>query len=132
MSLGIALFASVVLVLAVYNPKFRKVLFWFVGVSAGLAVVIGAGVYVYSWYTNPWRVVKQTPTKLAIVEIHGGETLKIIQPAPVPNSQIDLSAGTIPMIYGGHKQKFVIVCGDFGEPGKLIAAEDQNGTITCD
>jgi hypothetical protein len=154
MSLGIALFASVLLVLAVYHPKFRKVLFWFLGASAGVAVLIVAGVYFYKWYTDPWRVVSETPiqsnklynqskapdalpadffTSGRQVLIQGGETLKILPPRPKDTRgqpQLDFSK-SIPMIYGGHNQQFIIVCGNFGESGTNVAG-DKDGTITCD
>lgn len=45
MTLGTALFASVVLVLAVYHRGFRKVFSWIAGISA-----IGAGIFFLSVY----------------------------------------------------------------------------------
>jgi hypothetical protein len=50
-SLGVGIFASVVLILAVYHRGFRKILFWTTGVAVALAL-IGAGGYF--GYTN-WQ-----------------------------------------------------------------------------
>jgi hypothetical protein len=47
MTLGAALLASVVLILLVYNEKFRKVFFWLAGISAGLLGVYFLGAYLY-------------------------------------------------------------------------------------
>src|SRR5216683_4098012 len=47
MSLGIAIFASVVLILLVYNQQFRKVFFWIAGVGAAVTGLIVFGVYLY-------------------------------------------------------------------------------------
>ncbi len=50
MTLGSALFASVILVLAVYNKPFRRVLFWVAGVGAVLAILFYGGAYGVSRY----------------------------------------------------------------------------------
>jgi hypothetical protein len=47
MSLGLAIFASVVLVLAVYHKQFRKVLLYTIAVGAALSAIGFGGVYVY-------------------------------------------------------------------------------------
>ena len=48
MSLGLAVFASVVLVLAVYHKQFRKVLLYTIAVGAVLSGIGFAGFYVYN------------------------------------------------------------------------------------
>jgi hypothetical protein len=47
MSLGLAIFASVVLVLAVYHKQFRKVLLYAIAVGAVLGAIIFGGIYLY-------------------------------------------------------------------------------------
>ena len=47
MNLGLAVFASVVLVLAVYHKPFRKVLLYTIAVGAVLAAIGFGGVYLY-------------------------------------------------------------------------------------
>ena len=49
-SLGLAIFASVVLILLVYNRPFRRVFTWVAGTLTGLAVVGALGWYVYGRY----------------------------------------------------------------------------------
>jgi hypothetical protein len=50
MSLGLAIFASVVLVLAVYHKQFRKILLYTIAVGAALSVIGLSGVYLYDHY----------------------------------------------------------------------------------
>lgn len=52
MSLGLAIFASVVLVLAVYNKQFRKFLIYAVVIAAVLGAIGFGGVYVYDRYQS--------------------------------------------------------------------------------
>lgn len=58
----------------------------------------------------------------AVVEIRGGETLKVVRVSNPPKSQktngvqFDPRSG-IPIVYLGHNQKFVFACGVFGEQG---------------
>jgi hypothetical protein len=56
------------------------------------------------------------------IEIHGGETLKYIPLHSPP-------AGSVPMLYLGHNQKFFISCGVFGEQGTPVLVKDS--TATC-
>lgn len=48
MSLGLAIFASVVLVLAVYHKQFRKFLFYAIAVGVALSAIGFGGVYLYN------------------------------------------------------------------------------------
>jgi hypothetical protein len=48
MSIGLAIFASVVLVLAVYHKQFRKVLLYAIAVGVVLSAIGFAGVYLYN------------------------------------------------------------------------------------
>jgi hypothetical protein len=166
MTLGAAIFASVVLVLLVYNKPFRKASAWVAGVLTGLLLVGALGWYTYvkyqehvqvkeaaahkklvddciarfssSGYINsgPWAKYINVPgscesdpntdwsskAKLnpdaphaSVIEIHGGETLKIVRtPNTNKNSQFDMTK-SVPLIYLGHGQKFQLACGDFGE-----------------
>ena len=52
MTLGAAIFASVVLVLLVYNKPFRKASAWIAAIALGLALVIGLGWYAYVKYQD--------------------------------------------------------------------------------
>ena len=52
MTLGAAIFASVVLVLLVYNKPFRKASAWVAGVLAGIILVGGLGWYAYGKYQD--------------------------------------------------------------------------------
>jgi hypothetical protein len=51
-SIGLAIFASVVLILAVYHTGFRKVLLWTVAVVVALSLVGGGAYYAYDQYTT--------------------------------------------------------------------------------
>src|SRR5467141_3140495 len=50
MSLGLGIFASVVLVLAVYHKQFRKFLFYALGVGIVLGAIGFGGIYIYDRY----------------------------------------------------------------------------------
>lgn len=63
MTLGTALFASVVLVLAVYHKDFRKVFFWIAGISA-----IGAGIFLLSVYLHDQYVVAREARRKAEID----------------------------------------------------------------
>ena len=54
MSLGVAVFASVVLILAVYHKGFRKVLLWTGALAAALALLAVAGYFAYERYST-WQ-----------------------------------------------------------------------------
>lgn len=73
-------------------------------------------------YEEPLKV-----SKGLIVEIHGGETLKIVQAKNVEN--LPKNAVPIPILYLGHKQEFLFVCGVFGEQGHYPTIKDS--TATC-
>jgi hypothetical protein len=49
-SIGLGIFASVVLILAVYHPGFRKVLLWTAGVALSVAVIGLLGYFAYDRY----------------------------------------------------------------------------------
>jgi hypothetical protein len=59
----------------------------------------------------------------SVVEIRGGETLKVVKVSNTPTPQetngvkLDLTSGFIPLVYLGHHQRFVFTCGVFGEQG---------------
>jgi|SRR5271155_4126104 len=69
MTLGLGVFASVVLILLVYNEKFRKVMFWLSGIGAVCAGLFFGGVYLYNAHEErvqenlrkQWTVVSETP-----------------------------------------------------------------------
>jgi len=63
MTLGTALFASVVLVLAVYHKGFRKVFLWIAGISA-----IGAGIFFLSVYLHDKYVVAREVKRKAEID----------------------------------------------------------------
>lgn len=54
MSLGVGIFVSVVLILAVYHKGFRKVLLWSAGVVAVLTLLGAGGYFAYDRYTT-WQ-----------------------------------------------------------------------------
>jgi len=71
-----------------------------------------------------------------VVEIHGGETLKIVQNSAPPSNappgvQFDKA---IPLLYLGHSQTFELVCGNYGDTpqdvivNKRVAKCDERGT----
>ena len=167
MALGIALFASVVLVLAVYHKEFRRVFFWVAGISA-----IGAGMFFLSRHLYRGHVAKQqaeterrfkacvarfpipyildgqrmsafgitaactqnpdftpvlNPSYVAsIVDVRGGGTLHI---SPPQQFSSDGDPDFIPVIYLGHGQTFVLVCGNYGEQGTSISI--NQGLVSC-
>jgi hypothetical protein len=47
MSIGIGIFASVILLLVVYHKTFRKVFFWSAGIAAVIGSLVVGGVYLY-------------------------------------------------------------------------------------
>jgi hypothetical protein len=51
-SIGTAIFCSVVLVLLVMNKPFRKVMAWIAGISIVLAILAGAGYWLYLKYQD--------------------------------------------------------------------------------
>jgi len=59
MSLGTAIFASVVLILIVFNKPFRKFFFWFAGIAVVLAGVAYLGWFVYSRHLEHIREAEQ-------------------------------------------------------------------------
>jgi hypothetical protein len=77
---------------------------------------------------DPWQDVseKTPPAPRPVIEIYGGETLRIKVP---PGAPAKLAQG-VPLVYLGHHQRFMFVCGDFSEPG-TIATPDKNGEILC-
>lgn len=67
MSLGAALFASVVLVLAVYHKGFRKVLLW-TGAAAVTLALLAAGCYFgYNRYST-WQADREARKQKAVIE----------------------------------------------------------------
>jgi hypothetical protein len=60
MTLGVALFASVVLILLVYNKPFRKVFFWLAGIC-----VVGYGLFLGGVFLYDYHEVKSAERKTA-------------------------------------------------------------------
>jgi len=182
MTLGAAIFASVVLVLLVYNKPFRKASAWVAGVLAGIILVGGLGWYAYGKYQDysqakqaalhkklvdaciarfstsgygktddEWVDYIDVPatcendpnqdwsskSKSApnapdnkVVEIHGGETLKIVRSKSTgAPTAFDMSK-SVPIVYLGHNQKFQLACGNFGEQGNYAPTFKQ-GEVSC-
>lgn len=67
MSLGLAVFASVVLVLAVYHKGFRKVVLWTGGVAAALALLAVACYFGYERYST-WQADREAQKQKAMTE----------------------------------------------------------------
>lgn len=95
---------------------------WFDAVDACEKNPAAAPQIDFSKYEEPPKV-----SKSSIVEIHGGETLKIVQAKDVENLPKD--AVPIPILYLGHKQEFLFVCGVFGEQGHYPTIKDS--TARC-
>jgi hypothetical protein len=66
MSLGAAVFASVVLVLAVYHKGFRKVLLWTGAVAAVLALLATACYFGYDRYST-WKADREAERQKAVI-----------------------------------------------------------------
>ena len=188
MSLGIAVFASVVLLLVVYHKTFRKVFFWTAGIAAVGCGLFFGGVYLYGRYQERQQEKREQAALLhknlvddcmkryaasgyvdhaddfflklggtipecegnpatdwsakpapkfdpnqpygTVIEIHGGETLKIVQNSAQPSNAppgvlFDMSS-SIPLLYLG---TFELVCGDYGEKGTSVVFNQR--TVTC-
>ena len=61
-----------------------------------------------------------------IVEIRGGGTLQI---TPAQKFSPDGEADAIPIIYLGHRQTFLLTCGNYGEPQSAISI--NQGLVSC-
>lgn len=62
----------------------------------------------------------------SIVEIRGGGTLQITPPQKFsPDGEPD----SIPIIYLGHRQTFLLTCGNYGEPQTAISI--NQGLVSC-
>ena len=179
MTLGAAIFASVVLVLLVYNKPFRKASAWVAGVLAGIILVGGLGWYAYGKYqdysqakqpaalhkklvdaciarffstsdyrntdewapyldvtttceNNPnedWSVNANASTG-SVIEIHGGETLKIVRSKSTGTSTPFDMSKSAPIVYLGRNQKLQLPCGNFGEQGYYEPTFNQ-GEVSC-
>jgi uncharacterized membrane protein len=66
MSLGIAIFASVVLILLVYNQQFRKAFFWIAGVGAVLTCLVVLGMYLYRIHKEKVAEAKTAKQKIRV------------------------------------------------------------------
>jgi hypothetical protein len=76
---------------------------------------------------NPDFAPAANPSYLAnVVEIRGGGTLQITPPQRFsPDGDPDV----IPIIYLGHRQTFVLTCGNYGEPVTSISV--NQGLVSC-
>lgn len=61
-----------------------------------------------------------------VVEIRGGGTLQI---TPRQQFSPDGEPDFIPIIYLGHRQTFVLTCGNYGEPQTTVSI--NNGLVSC-
>ena len=61
-----------------------------------------------------------------VVEIRGGGTLRI---TPPQHFSPDGEADVIPIIYLGHRQTFVLLCGNYGEQGTSVSV--NQGLVSC-
>jgi hypothetical protein len=105
----------------------------------------------YDW--SQWKVVSQTPPETlppdffnhvpkqssfdpnkpysSVIEIHGGETLKIVHPSRKSPAEFDMNK-SVPVVYLGHHQKLALVCGNFGETTPpLTTPRIEKGTAVC-
>lgn len=62
----------------------------------------------------------------SIVEIRGGGTLQI---TPAQKFSPDGEPDAIPIIYLGHRQTFLLTCGNYGEPQAAISV--NQGLVSC-
>jgi hypothetical protein len=61
-----------------------------------------------------------------VVEVRGGGTLQITPPQHFsPDGEPDV----IPIIYLGHRQTFVLMCGNYGEQGTSVSV--NQGLVSC-
>lgn len=67
MSLGAAVFASVVLVLAVYHKGFRKVLLWTSGIAAVLSLLCVGCYFAYNRYET-WQADREAQKQKVVIE----------------------------------------------------------------
>jgi len=89
MSLGAAVFASVVLILAVYHKGFRKVLLWTAAVSAALALLAAACYFGYHRYST-WQADREAQRqKVLIAEGVKACMLRLGTPMPKPDTTPD-------------------------------------------
>jgi hypothetical protein len=66
MSLGVAIFASVVLVLAVYHKGFRKVVLWTGGVAVALALLAAACYFGHDRYST-WQADREAQKQKVVI-----------------------------------------------------------------
>lgn len=88
MSLGLGVFASVVLILAVYHKGFRKVVLWTGAVSLAVALLALACYLAYQRYTT-WRADREAQEQKALID-KGVESCMLRLGTPMP------SEGTTP------------------------------------
>lgn len=87
MSLGVAVFASVVLILAVYHKGFRKVFLWTCTVAAALAMLAVACYFVYDRYST-WQADREAHKQKAAIE-KGVKACMVRLGTPMPGSPPD-------------------------------------------
>jgi hypothetical protein len=122
MSIGIAIFASVVLLLVVYHKTFRKVFFWVAGIAAVGGMLFWGGLYLYSIYEVKVEARKQAEQWAAIVAV----------PAPPPVE--DSERKTCGLMVKLHPDWYLV--DGFGhctlKPYKKISAPKIMATISAD
>lgn len=126
MAFGTALVVIVILLLVVYHERFRKLFFWIAGAGLILGGLSFLGFYLYERHQKQARLVEQwTPVNETpqlephAIDIHGGETLRIVHSGS--------PAGSVPLIYLGHHQMFALVCGEYREQ-QTVKQWDELGT----
>jgi hypothetical protein len=144
MSVGLAIFASVVLILAVYNEPFRKIAVRVAVIVTGLAAIAGFAYYAYTKYkrdqyyayteyVRDQRTLSQTADDgPLVIEIHGGETLKMVPSGALPKGFVPDSF--VPLVYLGRNQRFTLACGEYGEsatPHSFPVYDAKTHNISC-
>jgi hypothetical protein len=75
---------------------------------------------------GPWTKYSEGSKVNQTIEIHGGETLRIV-PSPHPSARFTQIA---PLIYLGYHQKFALVCGNYGEQ-RYFDPELKGAIVSC-
>jgi hypothetical protein len=98
MSLGAAVFASVVLVLAVYHKGFRKVLLWTCAIAAALGLLAVACYFAYDRYST-WQADRDAQ-KQKVVIAEGVKACMLRLSTPMPKAET--TPASLPKDYFGN------------------------------